>query len=168
MANKNQPIGARPYGDVKEVVVLKSGSAIYPGDFLKRNNAGQVVPVATDGSSYTGSCCGVAMDYASASGKDITVCIDPQQLWVVQAHGSTISSMTNKNYPILATAPDSTYKKSKMELDDANGDTTATLPLRLVSVYREQNNQDLSSANPKLIVKINNDEFASGTGTAGI
>lgn len=167
MANYDQPQGLRPYGDVKSLNVYQSGSAVYPGDALKRDANGQVVPVAVDGSAYAASCCGVAMSYASASGQDVIVSDNPNQYYIVQADSTEIDAQTdmNLNYKILATAPDTTYKKSLMELQSSSAATTATYPLRLISIYRDVKNA--LGAQVDCIVKINAHEQNS-VGTDGI
>lgn len=168
MANPDQPLGARPYGQVRSLSTYISGSAVYPGDFVSRDSSGRVIPVAVDGSSYVSSSCGVAMNYCSAAGQDLLVADDPAQKFVVQSSTADIDAQTdmNLNYTILATAPDTVYKKSKMELKGDTGAVTATLPLKLISIDREVNNALGSKVN--VIVKINNHELGESTGTAGI
>ncbi len=165
MANPDQPQGARPYGRLYQQNAYKAGGNIYPGDFVKRDANGQVVVVAASG-SYTASSCGVAMSKA-ASGEDVLVADHPNQLFVIQADGSDIDAVTdmNLNYAILATAADSTYRCSRHELDSDTGNTTSTLPLRLISMFREVNNA--LGAQVECVVKINAHEQNS-VGTDGI
>jgi len=162
MANSDRPRGAWPQGAIKKMTKYVASEAIYPGDFVNMGSAGKVEPA--DASE---ALLGVALSYASADAAVVMVCDDPDQQYVIQADGSDVSAMTaqNLNYNIVATAGDSTFKQSRMELDSDSGATTATLPLKLIDIDRRVNNA--YGAQVDCIVKINNHILAGGTGTVG-
>lgn len=163
MANGDRPEGARPYGSVLSVNRYVAAGAIAPGDFLKQDSGGKVI-VGT----ATGALCGVAASYAAADGDDVLVYDNPNQKFIVQSDDTDPDAQTDigLNYDLLATAYDSTYKVSRHELDGSTGATTATLPLKLLGIEVRPDNALGASAD--CIVKINNHQFGSHTGTAGV
>lgn len=168
MANKDQPRGAVPYGRLRNASKYEAGSEIRAGDFVTMADDGQIDPVAVDGSSYTSNVLGVALSNANSAGDPVLVADDPNQKFIVQADGADIDARTdiNLNYAILATAHNSAYKKSQHELDSDTGDTTATLPLKLLEVMPRIDNA--LGAQVDCIVQINNHKLSGGTGSAGI
>lgn len=162
MANRDEPQGFRPKGDVKRANKYQAGGTIYPGDAVKLDANGQVVVVAAGNAVL-----GVALSKA-ASGEDCIVSDDPDQLYIVQADEGHIDAQTdiNQNYDILATAGSSAYNVSRMELDSSTGAATADLPLKLLGI--EQRPDNALGAQVDCIVKINNNQLAGGTGTAGV
>jgi hypothetical protein len=54
-----------------------------------------------------------------------------------------------------------------MTLDAATVATTATLPLKIVGFSQRVDNE-VGNASAKVLVKLNNHQFNSGTGTAGV
>ncbi len=133
MANSDRPKGARPHERALRESPYVAGGTIYPGDFVKMNNAGAVVVCAASDAPL-----GVAANYAVSTG-EVNVWDDPEQKFVVQADDGTTLAQTNVglNYDIVATAGNATYKMSRMELDSSTGATDSTLPLRLLGVSRE-------------------------------
>lgn len=163
MANADRPNGAMPKGVVYRINKYTANEAIYPGDFVNLDADGKVQPA--DASE---ALLGVAISYCSADGEVCMVADDPQQLYVIQSDSADIDAIAdfNLNYNIVATAGNSTFKQSRMELDGDSGATTATLPLKLLEIDRRPDNALGSSVD--CIVKINNHEMAGGTGTVGV
>lgn len=166
MANLDRPRGFEPVGKVTRQNVYVADAAIYPGDVVERTATGKVQPIA-DGAVGT-QIVGVAMSYAAADGDDVIVSDDPNQLYRVQADGSDIDAQTDlgTNYDILATAGNSTYKISRMELDSDTGATTAATPLILVRVEAAPDNA--LGAQVDCIVKLNMHVYEGAiTGSTG-
>lgn len=169
MANADSPRGARPYQQVYRANVYRADAEVFKGDFVKQK-AGDgtattqkltdVEPVSASDAPL-----GVAANYAAA-GEEVTVYDDPQQLYEIQADGTEPADAADigKNYDILATA--GSGETSRMELDSDTVNTTATLPLKLMRIIPRADNE--IAANAKVVVKINNHQLASGTGTAGV
>jgi hypothetical protein len=162
MANKDMVVGAEPAGRVYPFETYKAESAVYRGDFVKKNANGTVEQAAASDALL-----GVAMHYAGA-GAEVLVADHPDQLFVIQADDSTIDAQTDigLNYDIVVAAANSSYKRSGMELDASTQATTATLPLKLIRIDRAVDNA--LGANVKCIVRINNHQNGSSTGVAGV
>lgn len=149
MANKDIVAGARPYGRIYAMNTYKAESAVYKGDFVKKNGAGTVERAAA-----TNPVVGVAMSNAEA-GEQVLVADHPDQLFVVQSDDNSIDAQTDigLNYDIVVGSANTTYKRSGMELDGNTGGTTDTLVLRLLAIEPAVDNA--LGANVKCIVKIN-------------
>lgn len=163
MANADQPRGFRPYGKVRHAVKYQSGSTCYPGDFVALASDGQVDPAAA-GAVILGLC----LSYASASGEDVLVSVDPDQLYVGQADESDLSAQTvvGTLCDIVATAGNSTYKMSRQEIDsstisDGGGNDTG----QLMIVGLEARTGNAWGAQADVIVRINENQL-SNQGTA--
>lgn len=163
MANKDMVVGAMPFGRVYAANVYLAEGTIYPGDFLKLNANGTVEQAAA-----SNACIGVAAHYAAAAG-DVLVFDHPDQMFMIQSDDATdpdAQTDIGLNYNIIVASGDSTYKRSGMELDGSTGNTTATLPLRLVQLCRRVDNA--LGANALCVVRINNHQNGSHTGVAGV
>lgn len=162
MANADRPSGAECWGEVLRAQRYVADEAIYPGDFVNLNSSGKVEPA--DASE---ALLGVALGYASTDGDSVMIADHPDQMFRIQADDADIDAQTDMglNYNIVATAGDSTYKLSRMELDSDSAATTASLPLKLLDWDRRPDNA--LGAQVDCIVKINNHELAGGTGTQG-
>jgi hypothetical protein len=162
MANRDQPQGFKPSGELLRVRPYVAGGTVYPGDAIKLNNAGQVVVAAADDALV-----GVAMAYAT-SGQSVSVADHPDQEFVGQADGADIDAQTdmNLNYNILATAGNSSYKVSRMEVDSSTQATTATLPLKVLR--REIREDNALGEFVDVVFVINNHQLKGATGTDGV
>ena len=160
MANKDQPCGARPLGEVKRIRQYVAGAACFPGDFVHLEADGKVDPAAASEALL-----GVAMSYASGDGQAVLVADDPDQLFVVQADGADIDAQTDigKNSSIVATAGDSTYKTSRQELDSSELAGTSTLPLKLLGIEPRVDNAFGGFVD--CVVSINNHQLGKQTDT---
>lgn len=163
MANLDQPQGFRPKGMQARANNYVAAGVIYPGDCVMQEAGGRVIVAAA-----TNALCGVALGYASAAGDDILISDDPNQLYVCQADEADIDAQTDigLNYDLLATAGNSTYRVSRQELDSSTGNTTATLPLKLMGIEKRPDNA--LGGFVDCIIKINNHQLDGGTGTAGV
>lgn len=162
MANADIVVGAQPAGRGYQANVYKAESTIYKGDFLKKNAAGTVERAAASDALI-----GVALTDAAASA-DVLVADHPDQLFRIQSDDATIDAQTDigLNYDIVVAAANTTYKRSGMELDGSTGNTTATLPLKLMRIEAAPDNA--LGANVKCVVRINNHQNGSHTGAAGV
>ena len=195
MANIDSPFGLRPVsklgsapggttGTTKYSVADNQGTAIFTGDPVKYKNDG-TVEVATAGDPI----CGVFMgcfytdpttkkptfrDHFPASlspGDGIAfVADDPNQLFICQqdsVSANAVAADLNLNANLVFGAGSTTTGLSGVEIDSSSKNTTATLQVRLMSFYDLPSN-DATADNSILVVKINNHQLGSHTGTAGV
>lgn len=160
MANKQQPRGMRPYGEVRSINPYKAAGTIYPGDTVAADNAGNVAR------SITVPLRGVALNYALA-GEVVMVADDPNQLFVVESNGATAQADVNLNSSLNLGTPSTAYKLSGLFMDNAANATTATLAVKILAPSPAIDNE-VGVINTDVIVKINNHDLASGTGSVGI
>src|ERR1700687_1863223 len=114
MANFSRPRGLEPYGENRRARYYTSGAVLYPGDAVKMDSTGRLVPVAAGDPIM-----GVSLGYASAAGKDVLVNDHPEQHYMIVANGSGAGSATDvgNNADILVGSPDTFYRMSRMQLD---------------------------------------------------
>ena len=91
---------------------------------------------------------------------------DPNQLFVGQQDGTITAADIGLNFNLLATAVDTANGLSGMEIDTSTAATTATFPFKCMAVDLRPDNE--IGANTDCIVKINNHQHGSHTGTAGV
>jgi len=91
---------------------------------------------------------------------------DPGQLFVGQQDGTITAADIGLNADIVVAAGDTTNGLSGMEIDTSTKNTTATLQVKVVSVDLRPDNE--IGLNTDCIVKINNHQHGSHTGTAGV
>lgn len=154
MANANAPQGFRPYGDLLRArPYTAASSAVYPGDAVKLTSGG-LCDVAAAGDELLG----VALTYAAASG-EVMVSDHPDQLYTAQCHGSAVDAQTDYGNvaDILATSPDTTYKKSKHEVDDSTLANGSSAQLMILGLDRSVNNA--LGANAQVVCRINEHLF---------
>lgn len=171
-------------------VPATDGTALYIGDFVKL--AGGVTtdgktPVVT-AAAATNAMVGVVMgvdpvkgiamsttpdlskQYRPAStAMYLRVCDDPDALFMIQEDGvgGTIAAADGtKNASIIVAAGSTTSGFSGTMLDSSTVATGATLELKLLGIQDTASNA--LGANCKWLVKINNHQLATSTGTAGV
>ena len=175
-------------GTTKYSIADNQSTAIFTGDPVKYKNDG-TVEVATAGDAS----CGVFMgcfytdpttskptfrNYFPASlspGDAIAfVADDPDQLFVAQQDSDT-SSLSgpniNENANLVFVSGSTTTGLSGVEIDSSSATTTATLQVRIVAGYETPSNTISTAAagnNSVFVVKINNHQLGSSTGTAGV
>jgi hypothetical protein len=121
------------------------------------DNAGLVTPA----SAGTSPVIGVAATYA-ASGAEVMVWDDPDQIFMIQSDDATdpdAQTDVGLNYNLTATSGDTTYKRSKHELDGSTGATDSNLPLRLLGIVRDPKNA--LGAKCDCVVKLNNHQLGN-------
>lgn len=158
MANKDQSMGFRPFGRLRNASDYVAGGTVYPGDLLKFDNAGKVVQCAAG----TAAAMGVALNYAVTDGT-VNVADDPNQQFVVQADDATIAAQTNLNlnYNITVGTASTLYRRSAMECDASTGATDSNLPLKVLKLAKEVDNAFGDQAD--VICVINNHSLGNAT-----
>jgi hypothetical protein len=178
MANKDSAFGLKPIGKVgqnrdsqglSEYSIAASSSAIYFNDPVK--TSGGYLVVAGAGGNLRGSLNGVFFTHASTSkptfanhleasntATDIVgfVSDDPYERFEVQSNNTGASAQTDiGNVANIAYAAGSSPNYvSKVELDDSDL-ATSDGQLKVISVSKDPDNNDLSSANVNFVVTIN-------------
>lgn len=195
MANIDAAFGLRPIakvgsapggttGTTKYSIADNQGTAIFTGDPVKYKNDG-TVEVATAGDAS----CGVFMGCfytdpttskptfrnhfpASLSPGDAIAFVadDPDQLFIAQqdSDGSNlVAADLNLNADLVFGAGSTSTGMSGVEIDSSTKNTTAALQVRLIDFYDTPSN-DATANNSILVIKINNHQLGSHTGTAGV
>ncbi len=163
MANIDQVKGFEPAGPCLRSRPYVAAAACYPGDLLKQESGGRVTPAAA-----SDACIGVALTYASAAGETVKVADHPDQEYFGQSDSADIDAQTDfgLNYNFTVASPNTTYKRSGMEVDGDTGATNSNYPLKVLRLDARVNNA--LGANAKVIFKINNHQLGQGTGTLGV
>ena len=195
MTNRDAAFGLRPIakvgsapggttGTTKYSIADNQGTAIFTGDPVKYKNDG-TVEVATAGDAS----CGVFMGCfytdpttskptfrnhfpASLSPGDAIAFVadDPDQLYIAQqdSDGSNlVAADLNLNADLVFGAGSTSTGMSGVEIDSSTKNTTAALQVRLIDFYDTPSN-DATANNSILVIKINNHQLGSHTGTAGV
>lgn len=90
------------------------------------------------------------------------VCDDPDALFLIQADGSVATTDISANANLIYTNPGSTGSGlSGAELDTSSMTTTATFQLKILGNADIPGRNEMGSANPVLIVKINNHRYGN-------
>ena len=194
MANIDAPFGLRPIAKLGSAPGGTTGTTkysisdgdgpIFTGDPVKYKNDG-TVEVATAGDAS----CGVFMGCfytdpttskptfrnhfpASLSPGDAIAFVadDPDQLYIAQqdSDGSNlVAADLNLNADLVFGAGSTSTGMSGVEIDSSTKNTTAALQVRLIDFYDTPSN-DATANNSILVIKINNHQLGSHTGTAGV
>ena len=187
MANQDAPFGLRPVktslsSQRQNRYRIASGynTNIFQGDLVTVNTNGTITRVAAGG---TNLCLGVfnGCEYvdsngdvkfsnhwpASATGTNIfaNVIDDPSATFEIQANAAMPVADLFGNFDIVDNSPVGRTASgvSSMELAVSTGATTAGLALKAIDISQDPENDDVSSANTNVIVKINNHLFSAGT-----
>lgn len=91
---------------------------------------------------------------------------DPQALYVVQGNGVITNSMDiyGKNAAIVQGAVNTTFKASRVGLNVSTIGTDANLPLRIIDYVGGPRGDEVGSAFPDLIVKLNYTQLTAAVG----
>lgn len=191
-------LGGSPWNGQARIYYVPAGNAtaLYVGDPVTRltadgdTNGIPSVSIGVAGSAICGVIVGVLPTYPGVSLVGTTIDLarrslpvstagyvlvadDPNILFEIQegttaaAAGTALTAAAignNANFVITAGA--TTTSDSKTVLDNATEATTATLNLKLMGLAQREDNAFGSYA--KWIVKINNHQYGSSTGTAGV
>ena len=194
MANIDQPFGLRPIAKVGSAPggttgttkyrITSGAGAMFTGDIVKQANDGSVVQ-GTAGDAARGVFMGCFYTDPStskprfnntfpngtaASDAIAFVADDPDQLFIAQqdsASANAVAADLNLNANLVVGSGNTTTGISGMEIDSDSKNTTATLNVKLIDFYDTPSN-DATANNSILVVKINNHELGSHTGTAGL
>jgi len=193
MANKDasfglkpvKMIGGAPYngGQSRYRIASSYGTAIYQGDLVMQVTGGGVeihavggtVPLigVFNGCSYTDPTTGeqVFKNYypASTAASDIIANIidDPMVVFEIQADEAFPVADLLGNFDTIKTNSGSTKTGiSGDEVDVSTGATTQTLPLKVIDISQDPNNQDVGSSNTNVYAVIQNHVF--GLKAAGL
>ena len=161
MANLDTPKGFAVYGVPKKTIVLEAGSTIAPGEFVRLASDGQLDAVAAGETIL-----GLALNYATV-GEDVLVSYDPDQLYVGQADETEIDAQTDVGnvFDVVATADNTTYKTSRMEIDSS---TVSTSDGQLLLLGLEKRPDNAFGGFCDCIVKINEHQAMGVNAFAGI
>lgn len=173
MANRDAPMGFLPYlspvgvgnAPIGYYDLADANSEIHPGDPVTITS-GQV-----DKAAAGNALCGIAAEYkaanAGASNGKIAVYDHLDQRFVAQTDNGTGTLTAEAGIGLNANfvAGVGSNGHSTAEIDESTGATTATLPFKVLALQPAQDNA-YGEFN-RLIVKINNHQFGSHTGTAG-
>ena len=194
MANIDQAFGLRPIAKVGSAPggttgttkyrITSGAGAMFTGDIVKQANDGSVVQ-GTAGDAARGVFMGCFYTDPStskprfnntfpngtaASDAIAFVADDPDQLFIAQqdsASANAVAADLNLNANLVVGSGNTTTGISGMEIDSDSKNTTATLNVKLIDFYDVPSN-DATANNSILVVKINNHELGSHTGTAGL
>ena len=194
MANIDQAFGLRPIAKVgsapggttgtTKYSIASGASGIFTGDPVKQANDGSVVQ-GTAGDAARGVFMGCFYTDPStskprfnntfpngtaASDAIAFVADDPDQLFIAQQDSDSANAVVadlNLNANLVVGSGNTTTGISGMEIDSDSKNTTATLNVKLIDFYDTPSN-DATANNSILVVKINNHELGSHTGTAGL
>ena len=191
MANKNAAFGLRPLAKLGgnynscgfSTYAVKSGNNsgnIFQGAVVKLGSDGYVVVAGNSDTQILGVAGGI--EYTATDGtptfqnyfpdttatlgsQDIKIRVydDPNQLFLIQADGTSAQTSIGMNADVAGNANGNTTNGiSSGELDSSTLNTT-DLMLRVVGVDADPDNNDLDSDNANLIVKINDHFYAPNT-----
>ena len=177
MANVNNPSGFVPYtgpgtgsgnAQITEHDLLATNAEIGIGSPVKVAAGGVELAAASD------ALCGIAAEYKAASDSSLKIKIwsDPDQLFVAQTDDGTgtATALAAVGLNINMVGTGVTNRRSTSELDETSATTTATLPFKIMKLSDEYQGRARNAFGEfnRLVVKINNHQFGSSTGTVGI
>lgn len=163
MANKDRPMGLRPYGKVLKVMEFTAGAACYPGDCVKMQADGKIDPAAATNDIF-----GVALSYASGDAQKVLVSIDPEQVYIAQCDEDDVDAVADygQTVDILATAGNTTYKISRHEVDSST--VLSGTSGQLVVLGLAPNVGNALGAAAEVLVKINEHQIIGENDSTGI
>ena len=165
------------------------GTALFVGDLVKLSGAGTTtyggirsVVQATAGAAVVGAVVGIAPDFSNlnaapyrvaSTNRYVFVADDPNLLFEAQEDGDTTPiamASTGLNADFIVGSGSTSTGQSGMQIDSSTVAATATLPLKLMEPVQRANNELTTSgqAYTRWVVKLNNHQLGSSTGTAGV
>jgi hypothetical protein len=196
MPNTNSPFGLKLRADLTGnqpsirtyFVPSSDATAVFVGDLVKLAGSADGTGVATVIQAAAGDACiGVVtgidqvksvadanfslyrLHRPASVGMYVSVCDDPMAVFEIQENnggsGTAVTDVGN-NANFIVGSGDTVTGLSGMQLNAATIATTATLPLKIMGFVQRPDNE--ISANGKLLVKINNHQLGSHTGTVGV
>tara|TARA_R110000824_G_scaffold28451_1_gene95606 strand:- start:49 stop:633 length:585 start_codon:yes stop_codon:yes gene_type:complete len=165
-------------------VGASQGTAIFTGDPVKYKNDG-TVEVATASGGLLGVFRGgfytdpvtskptwspyIPASVATTDAKGF-VCDDPMQTFIAQQDSvgaNAVAANLNENANLVFGAGNTTTGVSGVEIDSSTLNTTATHQVRLIDFWDVPDN-DATANNSVIVIKINNHQLGSSTGTQGV
>lgn len=165
------------------------GTAVFTGDLVKLYSGDTTDVVnfptciqAAAGDALIGVVVGVLPDYSNLNAapyrvastlRYVMVADDPNLLFESQEDGvgdPLELQDLGLNVNFIVAAGSTTTGQSGMQIDSSTEATTATLPLKLIEATKRADNELVvdGQANTRWVVKINNHQLGSHTGTAGV
>lgn len=188
MANVDKPTGFRPVmhlngspynGQFRKYV--SPADNLFVGDLVKADGTGSSsgyasVARAAAGNTVLGVVVGWEANpnalennyHAASTSRAVYIADSPDLVCEAQSNNATLTTASiglNANYVVAAGA--TATGLSNMEVNGTGAAATATLPLRLLQ-FVDQADNDIASANHRLLVSFNNHAFKGGTGTVGV
>lgn len=170
-------------GNLETFAVLSTdATALFTGDVVKSAgtsdaNGVQAVTRATANTDLpVGVIVGFLPDFSNlnlpagyrvaSTARNAFVVVDPTAVYEIQANAATVVADIGLNVGLAFTAGSATTGLSGMQADLATKAVTATLPLKIVGVVQRPDQDMADSANWKLLVTLNTNNF--GGSTAGV
>ena len=191
MANADQPRGLVPVNELGGTFCASVGEYFIPatdsnamsvGDPVKYAGSADSEGVPTVAVATAGdACCGVIVGFVAdkdyedqthrtaSTARYALVADSPNQLFVVQEDSvsATLDDVdVGLNANLVFGGTNTTTGMSGVELDSDSKNTTATLQVKVIRLDRRPDNE--IGTNADWIVKINNHQHGSHTGTAGV
>jgi hypothetical protein len=198
MANVSRVNGLRPVGNRGQefngrvnayFIPSTDGTAVYIGDTVKLAGASDTAsavpgtyPTVTKSTAATTAICGVVVGFAfnpldlnisgmyraASTNRYCLVADDPNTVFEVQtSNGTPAGTDVGSNVEMADAGGSTTTANSGITADVGTLGTGATIVLKIISFIPRPDNDD-TLANAKYLVKINNHQFGSSTGTAGV
>jgi len=184
-------LNGAPYNGMfnKYVVAAADATAIYIGDLVKTDGAGDLatgLPTVTRAAA-TNVVRGVVVGFevdptaldlpirrAASTRRIVYVADNPDLIFEAQEDGDTtpiaVASIGLNASLISTSGGDTITGASGMQIDSSTASTTATLELKLLGVVARADNELITAgqANTRWLVMINAHELKAGTGSAGV
>jgi hypothetical protein len=179
-------IGGRPFSGSTRQLPITSGfnTAIANGDIVQVAANGTITKVTEVGTnaasfpagtvgiflgcSYTDSVSGFLQNNQWPAGQvaadaQAYICDDPNALFQIQADAAVAQTLMHSNFAINQTAPDTANGNSRISLDVATANTTATIAFKLVDFVNAPDST-VGDAFTDVIVKFNPSSHAYTAG----
>lgn len=192
MANVDRPNGLKLVGHISgspfnaqiKLMAIAAGNSdvMFVGDLVKLEGGADTFgrPTIAQQSAGSNASVGVILDFeydptdlSSVHRPTLTarlayVCVDPEAIYEIQDDATAVLSAADvsMNANILVGSGNTTTGASAMELLASTVATTAAFPLKILNLINRDNNA--FGNNARWHVKINNHQYASGTGVAGV
>lgn len=166
-------------------VPASDATALYVGDVVKlagdadaATGGKPTVTRAAAGDAVVGVIVGVAVNRSNINidgqvrtasvSMDVLVCDDVNAVFDVETSNGTLTTAdVGLNINHAVGTPSTTTARSGATVDAGTKATTATLTFKLLQ-FSERIDNDDTAASSRVLVKINNHQFGSGTGTLGV
>lgn len=193
MANVSRPNGFTPVkrlGSVhniqtnKYVVTAGDTTALYVGDLVVQSAgpdpSGSGYPCVTRAAASATGIVGVVVGFepdplnlntpvyrAASTLRVLRVADDPDLVFQVESNGTNTAGDVGMNINVTADAGSTITGASGMRINSSTTTTLNTMSLTLVGFVDTPNN-DITAANAKWLVRINNHKYRSATGSQGV